>query len=158
MIRLIILSGLIYIISGCQFADKNDFIFPEGFTGYAAIVYNCEGGISKEELNSRVQLEIPDNGILLCGFERKGGVLDDQFFYMKNGEKTRVDVPPLSVKNRRSDILTQVLVTHQPDSKNLDLARSIVILEFKEKDTMEFNDYTTLVQKTLAKNGVGFLK
>ncbi|MEE9371694.1 MAG: hypothetical protein V3V00_01435 [Saprospiraceae bacterium] len=75
LIYILVIVGLI----GCRYSEKKEFIFQDGYNGWAAVVFNCKNGIEKNVVDDYVQFEIPKNGILLCSFSRSKGILNDRF-------------------------------------------------------------------------------
>jgi len=66
---------------------KRDYIFPENYEGWAAVVFDCKNGVNREVIGEREQLIIPMNGILLCSFKRSKGGVDPNVFILDNGNK-----------------------------------------------------------------------
>lgn len=93
-IYIVFASLLSVIIVSCNLlyreVKKRDYIFPENYEGWAAVVFDCKNGVSREEIGEREQLIIPMNGILLCSFKRSKGGIDPNIFILDNGNKIEV--------------------------------------------------------------------
>ena len=85
-IYIVFASLLSVIIVSCNLlyreVKKRDYIFPENYEGWAAVVFDCKNGVSREEIGEREQLIIPMNGILLCSFKRSKGGIDPNIFIL----------------------------------------------------------------------------
>lgn len=78
-------------VIGTATAQKLDLIFPEDFKGEAIVVSNMPCGDEIEILDSREQLRIPENGILLYKGDLKYGYINNRYFKInKNGKKIEI--------------------------------------------------------------------
>lgn len=74
-------------------AQKVDFIIPEGFTGRIMVIENIKCGQPKKVINSREEIIVPDNGIVLYQGELKRGSVNNYEYYSlhKNGKKNKIN-------------------------------------------------------------------
>lgn len=71
---------MFFYFSSCKFAEKTDYIFPNNYKGWAIVIYDFKNGKQCEEIGGRVQVEIPQNGILFTSTKRPEGILDNKYF------------------------------------------------------------------------------
>ena len=155
--KLTLIIIAITILTSCQRAERRHYIFPEGYEGWVAVVFNCEGGIEKVKVNERIQFPIPENGILLCSFERSKGILNDSYSF-NNGDKviihdhTKVNSVNDSTKYLRGEVLSGYYTAEYTEAKfdviylnvsrpNIEVSKSLSIFEDKLAKYMELNHF-----------------
>ncbi|GAB3910018.1 DUF6843 domain-containing protein [Mucilaginibacter boryungensis] len=79
--KLTIIIALVFFVS-CKFAEKESYIFPEGFVGNAIIFTNLRNGDEEvyDHEGRRLYL-ISTSGLLLSRFKETYGVIDKKFFF-----------------------------------------------------------------------------
>jgi hypothetical protein len=86
MNKLVILSFISIFLISCK-TIKTDYYLVENFKGNVAVIYGVKKGIKANIENGRLQLNIPDSGILMVSNKYVEGVIEDRFFERKsNGE------------------------------------------------------------------------
>lgn len=73
ILPMIKLLFILMISFGCQSAEHEIIIVPEGYTGYIIIIYGNSSGENKEYSNGSRVYNIPQNGILVSQFPNNPG-------------------------------------------------------------------------------------
>lgn len=82
MIKIVLFMSLIGL-AGCNRAEPETFLVPDGFTGHILIVQGrAEGAPAVVEDGRRVYM-IPADGVLITQATENTGTVDERFFYLR---------------------------------------------------------------------------
>lgn len=79
--RLPLLTSLL-IIAGCDYAEPETHLIPEGYVGYVYIVQSRADGEPPHRDGDRRLHRIPPDGLLLTQFASNDGIIDNRYFYV----------------------------------------------------------------------------
>jgi hypothetical protein len=61
---------------------KEVYLIPEGYTGPVTIIYGEKCGVMPQTENGVKTFRIPDNGVLITNLPRKGGLINNRYYYL----------------------------------------------------------------------------
>jgi len=91
--KIISLILICFLLLGCDRAEKEIFVLPQGFTGYVLIVYDQPGGQEQVYEDGKRVYNIPTNGILKTKFTNNPGWMEfPEFYYETVNSKQKIPV------------------------------------------------------------------
>jgi hypothetical protein len=85
----------VVLMSCGEYAEKETFYIPQGFTGTVAVIFDQKDGAPKEYNEGRRIYRIPRNGVLYTTLHDVKGVLDQKYFYVNAAGEPSQELPSL---------------------------------------------------------------
>lgn len=104
--------------TSCNNAERTDYVFPDNYKGWAIVVFNVKNEKECEMKEGRMQIEIPQNGILFTSCARPEGILDNRYF-SKNGVGSYAKIYPSYNSISRLDTLSSYVLVESYHSLKL---------------------------------------
>ena len=105
----------------CSSISKRDYYLPEGFNGEVAIIYNKGKGTEPSFKEGRLQIMVPDSGIVFLKSEYSPGSIDYQYFIKTLDGYTRLNRDDFRdfAKDEKRIFMERVMTFSFPKEKNV---------------------------------------